>query len=57
MLGRSEGDTLYLEDNPTKRFATTEEIGQLAAYMVSDLCNLVIGDTFYISGGSGVITK
>ncbi len=56
MLGREEGDTLYLEANPAKRYATTTEIGQLAVYMVSDLCNLVVGDTFYISGGSGTIS-
>lgn len=33
----------------------TEEIGQMAVYMASDFCNLVVGDTLYISGGSGII--
>lgn len=55
MLGRKEGDTLYTDCIPAKRFATPSEIGQLAVIMVSDMCNLVIGDTFYISGGSGTI--
>lgn len=55
MLGRKEGDTLYTDCIPAKRFATPSEIGQLAVIMVSDMCDLVIGDTFYISGGSGTI--
>ncbi len=55
MLGRSEGDTLYMEKSPAKRYGVTEEIGQMAVYMASDFCNLVVGDTLYISGGSGII--
>ena len=55
MLGRKEGDTLYTDCIPAKRFATPSEIGQLAVIMVSDMCNLVIGDTFYVSGESGTI--
>ncbi len=55
MLGRTEKDTLYTDCVPSERFATPAEIGQLAVIMVSDMCNLVIGDTFYISGGSGTI--
>lgn len=55
MLGRTEKDTLYTDCIPARRFATPSEIGQLAVVMVSDMCDLVIGDTFYISGGSGTI--
>ena len=55
MLGRKEGDTLYTDCVPAMRFATPSEIAQLAVIMASDMCNLVIGDTFYISGGSGTI--
>ena len=55
MLGRKEEDTLYTDCIPAKRFATPSEIGQLAVIMTSDMCNLVVGDTFYISGGSGTI--
>lgn len=44
MLGRKEGDTLYTDCIPAKRFATPSEIGQLAVIMVSDMCDLVIGD-------------
>lgn len=55
MLGKKDGDSLYSEYNPIGRFSTPCEIGQLAVYMVSDVCNMVIGDTFYITGGSGTI--
>lgn len=55
MLGRDENDTLYMDENPSKRYAVTAEIGQMAVYMASDFCNLVVGDTLYMSGGSGVL--
>ena len=55
MLGYNQGDSLYTDCVPTERFATPDEIAQLAVIMVSDMCNLVIGDTFYITGGSGTV--
>ena len=55
MLGHKKGDTLYTDCVPVERFATPVEIAQLAVIMSSDLCNLVIGDTFFITGGSGTI--
>lgn len=55
MLGRKEGDTLYTECIPAERFADPVEIGQMAVMLASDMCNLVIGDTLYITGGSGTI--
>lgn len=56
MLNREEGDTLYNENNPSKRFAMPDEIANLALFMVSDMGNMIVGDTFYITGGSGVIS-
>lgn len=32
------------------------EIAQLAVYLASDCANMVIGDTFYVTGGSGIIS-
>ena len=55
MLNWKEGDTLYTDCVPAMRFSTPSEIAQLAVIMVSNMCDLVIGDTFYISGGSGTI--
>lgn len=55
MLGRQEDDTLYMPDIPAKRYALAREVGELAVTLCSDLGNLVVGDTLYMSGGSGVI--
>ena len=56
MLGKYEGDSIYNETSPSGRYAVPEEIAQLAVFMVSDMGNLIVGDTFYITGGSGTIT-
>ena len=55
MINYKEGNSLNWSTNPSGRIATTEEIGDLAVYMVSGLGRYVIGDTFYITGGSGTI--
>ncbi|MBR2247912.1 MAG: SDR family oxidoreductase [Clostridia bacterium] len=41
---------------PIKRMATTEEIASLAIMLISDYGNLIVGDTIYATGGSGVIS-
>lgn len=56
MLGKFEGDSIYNETSPLGRYAMPEEIAQLAVFMVSDMGNLIVGDTFYMTGGSGTIT-
>lgn len=55
MLGRDENDTLYMQENPSKRYAVSDEIGQMAVYLASDFCNLVVGDTLYMTGGTGIV--
>ena len=56
MLGVEEGDSIYNEVNPSGRYAMPSEIAALAAFMVSDFGNLIVGDTFYMTGGSGTIS-
>lgn len=56
MLGKHEGDSIYSDKFPAGRYAMPEEIAQLAVFMVSDMGNLIVGDTFYMTGGSGTIT-
>ena len=56
MLGKFEGDSIYNETSPSGRYAMPEEIAQLAVFMVSHLGDLIVGDTFYMTGGSGTIT-
>lgn len=41
---------------PCKRYAMPEEIASLAVFMVSQAGDLIIGDTIYMTGGSGTIT-
>ena len=33
-----------------------EEIASMAVYMVSDAGRMIVGDTVYMTGGSGTIT-
>lgn len=56
MLGKGEGDSIEKPGNPSGRYAMPSEIASLATFMVSDMGNLIVGDTFYITGGSGVIS-
>ena len=56
MLGKNEGDTIYHPNTPAKRYAMPSEIAALATFMVSDMGDMIIGDTFYMTGGSGTIT-
>ncbi len=56
MLGVDVNGDIDLPSNPIGRYATPEEIANLALILVSDLGNLVVGDTLYATGGSGIIT-
>ena len=56
MLGVSETDTIYHPTNPSGRYATPEEIANLALFMISGAGDMIVGDTFYITGGSGTTT-
>lgn len=38
------------------RYALPEEIATLATLMVSSMGDLIVGDTYYMTGGSGVVT-
>ena len=56
MLGKHEGDSIYNPSNPSGRYAVPEEIAELAVFMVGRTGDLVVGDTFYITGGAGTIS-
>ena len=43
--------------NPSGRMSTPEEIASLALFMVSPQGDGIVGDTFFITGGSGTIDK
>lgn len=56
MLGKTEASSIDMPLQPSGRYALPEEIATLATYMVSDLGDLIVGDTFYITGGSGIVS-
>lgn len=56
LLGVSDGDSIYTEDNEVSRYAMPDEIATYAKLLVSDAGNMVVGDTIYISGGRGVVS-
>ena len=56
MLGKHEGDSIYKEGQPLGRYAMPQEIANMAVMLVSEMGNIVVGDTLYATGGSGVIS-
>ncbi|HCX93562.1 MAG TPA: oxidoreductase, partial [Lachnospiraceae bacterium] len=56
MLGKTAGSSISEPNNPSKRYAMPEEIASMAVYMVSDAGRMIVGDTVYMTGGSGTIT-
>ena len=55
MQNWQEGESIYSWDNPAKRLVMPEEVAEYALLMASDMGNMVVGSTLYISGGRGVI--
>lgn len=55
MLNFQDGQQINWEGNPSGRVAMPEEIANWAVFLVSDLGNLVVGDSLYVTGGSGTI--
>lgn len=55
MIHMDNADELNWPANPTGRICTVEEIGELAVFMLSGSGQYIIGDTVFISGGSGNI--
>lgn len=55
MLGKCEGDSIENPQGPCGRYAMPSEIANLAVFMVSGMGDLIVGDTFYMTGGSGTI--
>lgn len=53
LLNYQEGDTIYTTDNVMGRMIMPDEIAEYAKILVSNLGNMVVGETIYISGGRG----
>lgn len=55
MQGYKKNESIYTDGNPAGRYAMPGEIAIYAKYLVSNLGDMIIGDTLYISGGRGII--
>lgn len=54
MLGTTN-DNITWDGNPSGRMCTAEEIANIALMMVSSMGDMIVGDTYFVSGGSGTI--
>ena len=48
-----DGDSIATRDNVIGRMVMPDKIATYAKMLVSDLGNMVVGETIYISGGRG----
>ena len=55
LLGFDPEGSLQHVPNPSRRMAHPGEVANLAVLLVSGYCDLVVGDTLYISGGAGTV--
>lgn len=55
MASLMEDGGIQWPGNPSKRMQTVEEIASLALFLVSNQGDSVVGDTFFITGGSGTV--
>lgn len=56
MMGKQKGDNIYLESSPSGRYIMPSEIADLAVFLVSDKGRMIVGDSVYMTGGSGVLS-
>ena len=55
MIGADEKDLADL-NVPAGRMATVDEIANYAVSLVSEMGDMVVGSTLYITGGRGIVT-
>jgi NAD(P)-dependent dehydrogenase (short-subunit alcohol dehydrogenase family) len=51
LLPRADLEELALRRNPLRRFGTTEELANLATFLVSDICTYINGEIIVMDGG------
>ncbi len=56
MIGYKKGEPINSMTNPSGRCLMPEEIANLATVMVSNLGDMIVGDTLYVTGGGGTIS-
>ena len=55
LVGFKEGDSIQTGENKVGRLIMPDEVAYYAKLLVSDLGDMIIGDTLYISGGRGTV--
>ena len=55
MLNKNEKDNIAINTNCVKRMSLPSEIATLAVYLCSDIGEMIVGETVYITGGAGNI--
>lgn len=56
MLQGKDAGYLENDDVPARRYIAPQEIANLAVVLVSSLGRMIVGDTVYMTGGSGLTT-
>lgn len=56
MLSKGNTDDISNSYAVAGRYIMPEEIASLATFMVSGMADMIVGDTVYMTGGSGVVT-
>ena len=56
MVKKDSDDNLFYQEQPSHRYITAQEIANLAIFMVSSNGDMIVGDTFYMTDGSGTIS-
>lgn len=52
----NNNENLALFTSPSKRYATPEEIANMAVILVSNMSRMIVGDIVYMTGGAGTLT-
>lgn len=52
-----KGNDLYYQNSPAQRYVDPVEVANLAVYLISKMGKMIVGDTVYISGGCGNLTR
>lgn len=55
LVGFREGDSIQTSENKIGRYIIPDEVAYYAKLLVSDLGDMIVGDTLYISGGRGTV--
>lgn len=55
-LKYNSDEDIALDTSPIERYITSEEIANLAVFLMSNMGRAIVGDIIYITGGAGTIT-